>query len=148
MAHCCDSLALTGQRKSEVAEARWPEFDLEQKLWAIPPERMKADAAHVVPLTPQVVEILQSLPRFDRGDRLFSTTFGTKPVNGFSKAKEILDRKMAKELGAPVEPFVFHDVRRSVRTGLQPCLFPISCASCHRPHKARIAPGLRPAHIH
>ena len=111
-------LCLTGQRKSEVAEARWSEFDLGQKLWAIPPERMKADAAHIVPLTPQVVEILQSLPRFDRGDHLFSTTFGIKAPNGFSKAKQILDRKMAKELGAPVEPFVIHDVRRTMRTGL------------------------------
>ena len=26
-------LALTGQRKSEVAEARWSEFDLVKKLW-------------------------------------------------------------------------------------------------------------------
>ena len=111
-------LALTGQRKSEVAEARWSEFDLDEGLWTIPAERMKADAAHVVPLTPPVIEILQSLPRFDRGDHLFSTTFGTKPVAGFSKAKEILDRKMAKELGAPVEPFVIHDVRRTMRTGL------------------------------
>ena len=35
-------LALTGQRKSEVAEARWSEIDLTRKLWTIPAERMKA----------------------------------------------------------------------------------------------------------
>ena len=40
-------LVLTGQRKSEVAEARWSEFDLVKKQWAIPRERMKADAAHM-----------------------------------------------------------------------------------------------------
>ena len=44
-------LALTGQRKSEVAEARWREFDLDKRVWAIPAERMKGDAAHEVPLT-------------------------------------------------------------------------------------------------
>jgi integrase len=38
-------------RRSEVAEARWREFDLTAKLWSILPERMKANAAHVVPLT-------------------------------------------------------------------------------------------------
>jgi integrase len=110
-------LALVGQRKSEVAEARWREFDLGTKLWVIPALRMKADAPHVVPLTDDVIAILESLPRFNRGDHLFSTTQGAKPVNGFSKAKAILDRKMRAELGE-LPPFVIHDIRRSVRTGL------------------------------
>jgi integrase len=111
-------LALTGQRKSEVGEARWPEFDLAAKLWTIPAERMKADAAHVVPLTDDVIEILTSLPRFNKGDHLFSTDFGVKPVNGFSKGKARLDKAMAAELGRAVEPFVIHDIRRTMRTSL------------------------------
>jgi len=123
-------LALTGQRKSEVAEARWPEFDLAAKRWTIPAERMKADADHIVPLSDDVLDILKLLPRFKRGDHLFSTTFGLKPVNGFSKAKQRLDRHMlrswralARTRGedrrkAQLKPFVIHDIRRSVRTGL------------------------------
>jgi len=112
-------LLLTGQRKSEVAEARWSEFDLVKKQWVIPAERMKADAAHVVPLTDEVMAILKSLPRFQRGEYLFSTTFGKSPVNGFSKAKVALDKAMAAGLGvAKVDPFVIHDIRRSMRTGL------------------------------
>jgi integrase len=111
-------LVLTGQRKSEVAEARWSEFDLVKKQWAIPRERMKADAAHVVPLTDEVMAILKSLPRFQHGEYLFSTTFGKSAVNGFSKAKVALDKAMAAELGAKVEPFVIHDIRRTMRTGL------------------------------
>jgi integrase len=117
-------LALTGQRKSEVAEASWSEFDLAAKLWTIPPERMKADAAHVVPLSDDVIEILESLPRFNRGDFLFSTIFGAKPVNGFSKGKARLDRAMAAELGGAPEPFVIHDIRRTMRTGLSALLVP------------------------
>jgi integrase len=39
-------LALTGQRRNEVAGARWSEIDLKEKLWTIPAERMKAGAAH------------------------------------------------------------------------------------------------------
>jgi integrase len=102
-----------------VAEARWSEFDLVKKQWAIPRERMKADAAHVVPLTDEVMAILKSLPRFQRGEYLFSTTFGKSAVNGFSKAKVALDKAMAAELGvAKVEPFVIHDIRRTMRTGL------------------------------
>ena len=61
-------LALTGQRKSEVAEAPWREFDLNKRLWTIPPERMKGDAAHEVPLTDDVMAILEALPRFNNGD--------------------------------------------------------------------------------
>jgi integrase len=111
-------LALTGQRKSEVAEvASWREFDLKQKLWTIPAERMKGGAAHEVPLTDDVIAILQALPRF-KGDFVFSTTFGAKPVNGFSKAKVNLDKAMAVELGGAVDPFVIHDIRRTMRTGL------------------------------
>jgi integrase len=111
-------LALTGQRKSEVAEARWREFNLNQNLWTIPPERMKGNAAHEVPLTDDAIAILEALPRFKNGDFVFSTTFGTKPVNGFSKAKVNLDRAMAAEVGGAVAPFVIHDIRRSMRTGL------------------------------
>jgi len=117
-------LALTGQRKSEVADAQWSEFDLGKKLWTIPAERMKADAVHVVPLTAEVIEILESLPRFKSGEYLFSSTFGKKPVNGFSKAKEKLDEAMLAEmrsrLGAKAKlpPFVIHDIRRTMRTGL------------------------------
>jgi len=123
-------LALTGQRKSEVAEARWSEIDLPRKLWTISAERMKADAAHVVPLTDDVVGILKPLPRFKKGDHVFSTTFGVKPINGFSKAKERLDERMVRSwraLGrvsgkdrrkAQIEPWVIHDIRRTMRTGL------------------------------
>jgi integrase len=111
-------LLLTGQRKSEVAEARWSEFDLAKNLWTIPAARMKADAAHVVPLTAEAIAVLEPLPRFDRGNHLFSTTFGKRPVNGFSKAKERLDHSMEAELGGAPDPFVIHDIRRTVRTHL------------------------------
>jgi integrase len=123
-------LALTGQRKSEVAEARWSEIDLKAKIWSIPAERMKADAAHVVPLTQDVIESLKSLPQFKNGDYLFSTTFGKKPVNGFSKAKARVDALMLKrfhelaECGSDdpaivkLDEWRIHDIRRTMRTGL------------------------------
>jgi integrase len=111
-------LALTGQRKSEVAEARWSEMDLGKQLWTIPAARMKANATQLVPLSDDVIELLGSLPRFNRGDFLFSTDFGVRPVNGFSKGKTRLDEAMATNLAHAVEPFVIHDIRRTMRTGL------------------------------
>ena len=111
-------LALTGQRKSEVAEARWREFDIQKKLWTIPAERMKMDAPHIVPLSDDVIAILKILPKFKQGDHLFSTTFGAKPVNGFSKAKARLDKSMHDEMGAEPVHWTIHDIRRTMRTGL------------------------------
>jgi integrase len=111
-------LALTGARKSEIAGTAWPEVDVERKLLTIPPARAKVNAAHVIPLSDAVIEILNGLPRFKSGSYLFSTTSGAKPPNAFSHAKDDLDREMAKVLGAPVERFVIHDIRRTVRTGL------------------------------
>lgn len=111
-------LALTGQRKSEVAEARWREFDIQKKLWTIPAERMKQNSPHAVPLTDEVIAILESLPRFKRGDFVFSTTFGAKPVNGFSKSKVRLDKAMSEEMGVEPEHWTIHDIRRTMRTGL------------------------------
>jgi integrase len=84
-------LLLTGQRKSEVFEARWSEFDLAKKIWVIPVERMKGEEdealPHAAPLTAEAMAILEDLPRFKRGDHLFSTTFGQVPVSDFSKSK-------------------------------------------------------------
>ncbi len=44
---------------SEASGARWAEIDLEAKLWTIPAERMKAKREHIVPLSPQALEILE-----------------------------------------------------------------------------------------
>ena len=107
-------MLLTGQRKSEVANVRWSEFDLDKRIWVVPPERMKAGAAHAVPLSDGAIDLLRGLPRFDRGGYLFSFTFGERPANSFGRAKMRLDALMPP--GAP--PFVFHDIRRTVRTRL------------------------------
>ncbi|MEP8552834.1 integrase domain-containing protein [Enterobacter mori] len=50
---------LTLVRPSEASGARWAEIDLNTKLWRIPAERMKAKREHIVPLSPQALEILE-----------------------------------------------------------------------------------------
>ena len=112
-------LLLTALRRDEAANARWSEIDLDAKLWVIPAERMKGGAAHAVPLVPDIMALLESLPRFKGGDFLFSTTGGKKPISGFSKAKARLDALMRADLeaqGMPFEDFIIHDVRRTCRT--------------------------------
>jgi integrase len=104
-------LLRTAQRKTEVLEASWPEFDLDKALWTIPASRMKSDRAHVVPLAPETVKLLKALPRGGRGDYLFSTDAGEHPISGFSsKAKKRLDD------ASGVKGWVIHDLRRTART--------------------------------
>jgi integrase len=54
-------LALTFVRTSELIEAPWSEFDLENARWDIPKERMKMPTPHIVPLSRQAVEVLRAL---------------------------------------------------------------------------------------
>lgn len=123
-------LLLTGLRRSEVAEAAWSEFDLKAKMWTVPKERMKKESDHHVPLSPLAVSLMSSLYTHDQGDFVFTTTNGEKAINGFAKAKRALDAEMlaslkrmaAKEDRDPdsvkLQPFVVHDIRRTVRTRL------------------------------
>ena len=52
---------LTFVRPGEIRLARWEEFDLEDKLWRIPAERMKMSSDHLVPLPKQTLELLERL---------------------------------------------------------------------------------------
>lgn len=47
------------QRPTEIREAKWAEFDVENGVWVIPAERMKKGREHWVPLAPQVREMLR-----------------------------------------------------------------------------------------
>jgi integrase len=105
-------LMLTGARRSEVAGARWSEFDLTKKIWTVPPERFKSNASHLVPLSDAAIAIIEALPHFTKGEHLFTTTCGEKPITAISDGKARIDKLMASP------PWVVHDIRRTVRTRL------------------------------
>jgi integrase len=48
-------LLLTGARRSEVAEAKWSEVDLEARVWRLPAARAKNGHEHTLPLPDKVV---------------------------------------------------------------------------------------------
>jgi len=52
---------LTLVRPSEASGARWAEINLKTKLLTIPAERMKAKREHIVPLSPQALELLEAM---------------------------------------------------------------------------------------
>lgn len=117
-------LLATGQRRSEVAGMRWDDLDLKERTWTLSAEQTKAGRAHVVPLSPLAVAIIESVPRI-RGPYVFAgtgrrspkrdaagNTFAGQacPISGFAKIKQQIDAK------AQLAPWRLHDLRRTAAT--------------------------------
>ena len=78
---------LTAARTGETVGAKWEEIDLDEKLWTIPAERMKAGQEHRVPLTDRAIEILKSLKLKNSkpGDFVFPGARGVnKPLSNMA----------------------------------------------------------------
>lgn len=105
------TLLLTGQRRSEIAGAKWDWIDLKAATLTLPASETKNGRAHLVPLSPQVVEILKAMPRLGDAGYVFTTT-STSPISGFTKLKAKLDKAIGEEVGG----WVFHDLRRAFAT--------------------------------
>jgi integrase len=124
--------ALRQRKKDERLD--WTKLAPEHLTWVIPAERMKGDddeaRRHLVPLTPDILQILETLPLFKRGDYLFSTTAGSKPVWVGDKIKKEIDARMLRTLRAlarqrgddpakvELAHWVNHDIRRTIRSNL------------------------------
>jgi integrase len=106
-------LLLTGQRRSEVSGMLWKELDLDKGIFTLPAARSKIGKDHVLPLVPEVLDLITIAPRM--GDAVFAT--GAKQQwDAYSHHKKRLDARVAELLGAPMEPWVLHDLRRCQRT--------------------------------
>jgi integrase len=104
-------LILTGCRRVEIGGLRWSEIDIDKRIIKLPGERTKNGRAHEIPLSDLACSILQGQPRRDGREYVFGD-FG----HGFTSwwiGKSMLDEKLAG-----LKPFVVHDVRRSVATGM------------------------------
>jgi len=54
-------LVLTFVRSGELRGAKWEEFDLDEKVWRIPAERMKMKTDHLVPLSSQSIAVINQV---------------------------------------------------------------------------------------
>jgi integrase len=64
-------LILTGARSHMARLASWSEFDLGAGVWSLPGERMKMGLPFAVPLTAEVIALLNRLPRIGDSSYLF-----------------------------------------------------------------------------
>jgi integrase len=97
----------TMTRPSEAAGAEWKEIDLEAKLWIIPAERMKMKRDHTVPLSPQVIRLIEIIkPHSGDSQFLFPSETkkkqhrNTQTANAALKRMGFRDRLVAHGLRA------------------------------------------------
>jgi integrase len=108
-------LLLSGYRLREVTGMTRAELG-DNGVWEIPSSHVKNHLTFMVPLPPQAIKIINSVPTVESEAGLIFTTNGRTPVSGFSKAKKALDAEMAKIAGQPMEPWCVHDLRRTFST--------------------------------
>ena len=102
-------LALTGQRREEVARLAWYELDLTQRIWTIPKLRTKNAKPHIVQLSDQSIAVLKRMKT--QGPHVFAF-HGAKPFQAFARAKRKVD-----EL-SDVTGWRLHDLRRTCVSGM------------------------------
>jgi integrase len=100
---------LTGVRVNEALGAKRAEFNLKERVWTIPADRMKATRVHVVPLSDRAVEIVRSELERHLDELLFR---GTKKGQAWS------DGTLLAILKTHSEDCTIHGFRSSLRNWL------------------------------
>ena len=77
------------------------------------PRGAKNDVEHTIPLSDLVVEILRAVPRIDGSEFVFTVT-GRRPIQGHHVIKRRMDALMPPD----ITPWVVHDIRRTVASGM------------------------------
>jgi integrase len=84
---------LTAARTGEVIGARWDEINIADRLWTIPPERMKAGKEHRVPLSDAAMAVIERVRGSGSGQHVFPGRRG-RPLSG--AAMLMLLRRMGR----------------------------------------------------
>ena len=106
-------LIITGARLHMVRLATWAEFDLESGVWSLPAERMKMRQAFSIPLAPESIKLLASLPKVESSPYLFPGRgeSGVMHANGIRNLLHSLDYR----------DITRHGFRSSFRTWASEC---------------------------
>jgi len=106
--------ALTFVRSGTLRAATWSEFDLDAPggpVWAIPPEHMKKHRAHLVPLPPQAVEVIQELrPITGHHKLVFASGHKGKPLSAVTVNHAL------RRMGFPKDEMCCHGFRHMAST--------------------------------
>jgi integrase len=93
----------------------WDELDIEGAIWRIGSGRTRNSRPRDVLLAASAMRALLARERREGRDLVFGRS---GPFSGWSKAKAALDKRVAEAIGAPLPPWILHDIRRTVATRL------------------------------
>lgn len=84
---------LTAARTGETIGATLDEIDLDEKVWRVPAQRMKAKRDHEIPLSPRAVEIVRQMEatRQNRCDFIFHGWTGEAGLSNMALLKALRD---------------------------------------------------------
>ena len=117
----------TGCRANEATGLTWAELDLDAGEWLLPKERSKNGRPHLMPLLPPVVAMLRERRDEAAGDYVFPSQWfyspkakkkNYKPHINDKHLSEALRYACARLARIGLKPFVTHDLRRTVETGM------------------------------
>lgn len=127
-ASALELLILCGLRLNEVRPAKWNEFNLEERMWTIPAERMKGATGkrkpHDVPLSSAALAVLNRMADIRVGDFVFGGTAGA-----------ISESTMTRELKQLRRDVTLHGFRTTFSTWLNRKGFPSEMVEHALAHK-------------
>jgi integrase len=110
-AKALEFLILTAVRSGSVRQAERSEFDLKKGLWVIPAEHTKARREHRVPLQPQAIALLKSLPVIAGTNIMFPSPSG-KPLSDMALSQLMRGMRERGELTVEAVPHGFRSTFR------------------------------------
>ena len=102
-------LILTGARRGEVLKAKHEDFNLNQMTWTIPTS--KSGKKRILPITPQLLELYNKIPR-DDSEYLFASPVTGKPY------VSIYNSWNTARVKAGLKDVRIHDLRHSFASAL------------------------------
>ena len=93
-------------RSREAREAQWDEIDLKAKVWVVPGDRTKAGREHRIPLTDEMLSILEDIKDFKHDNFVFP---------GARRGQGISDTAVRKQLQGKCPGLTVHGFRSSFR---------------------------------
>ena len=110
-AKALEFLILTAVRSGSVRQAEWSEVDLGKALWIIPAEHTKARQEHRVPLQPQAIKLLKSLPKLAGSNLIFPSRTG-KALSDMAFSQLMRGMRERSELTVEAVPHGFRSTFR------------------------------------
>ncbi|EGQ7762830.1 integrase arm-type DNA-binding domain-containing protein [Vibrio alginolyticus] len=149
----CALLLCLGVRKSELTEAKWTEFDLDNALWHLPAERSKSGTGFTIPLPELCIQWFKELyMRACGSEYVFPNRRESKvPHMGKDTLNRAISKLFGREPGRKVQPpnkmgdikhFAVHDLRRTCRSLLASVKVPSHIAERCLNHKLKGVEGI------